>query len=79
MKQDDECVSFLLFYCFVFIYSMLGLSCPVFPIQVAVTDGFCQMTGLYLRASVQVGNSTSYFQDAVVCAGRQVEACHGVP
>ena len=57
------------FLCMVYDLLFIG---PVFPVQVPVTDGFCQMSGLYVRRVVQIGYGTGYFQNPVVGACRQI-------
>lgn len=44
---------------------------PVATVEGSITDGLCQMVGLYMLAAFQVGNGACYFQDAVVGAGRE--------
>ena len=45
-------------------------SSPTFPVQIPVTDGFCQMVGMDMFAAFQISDGSGYFQDAVVCSGR---------
>ena len=56
----------------------LGLSCPVFPVQVSVTDSFRQVRRLYQFAAFQVGDGARHFQYAVVGTCRKVQPVHGI-
>lgn len=44
---------------------------PVATVEGAITDGLCQVVGLYMLAAFQVGNGACHLQDAVVGAGRE--------
>ena len=51
--------------------------CPVGAVEVAVADGFGQVGRPDVGAAVEVGNGAGHAEDAVVGAGREVEALHG--
>lgn len=48
-------------YGILLIYCQVILSRPVLPVQIAVTDGFSQMGGLYQFCTFEVGNGACHF------------------
>lgn len=67
MQNRGKIVNYALFLC---------LSCPVFPIQIPVADGFCEMRRLYELTVFEVSNGACHFQYTVVGAGRKIETVH---
>lgn len=51
----------LFLYGILLIYCQVILSRPVLPVQIAVTDGFSQMGGLYQFCTLKVGNGACHF------------------